>query len=110
MTDDTLAPVIPASPLLGPWVITRNISAQWLRRTTITWVERTFGRAVARAYARHRYGSDGTTSIYTTATINEVAWAVAELTGEPHPLAAAGSALDWFRNGPTRLSGKDNSL
>ncbi len=93
-----------------PWVITRNISAHWLRHTTITWVERTFGKAVASAFARHRQGRQGTTSIYTTATINEVAWAVAVLTGEPHPLATEDSALDWFRNGhPSQPSGKDDT-
>jgi site-specific recombinase XerD len=70
-----------------PWVITHGISAHWLCHTTITWVERHYGHAVAREFARHSDGIAGPTGIYTTATINEVAAAVAHLTGEPHPLA-----------------------
>ena len=34
-----------------PWVATQQISTHWLRHTTLTWVERNFGYAVARAYA-----------------------------------------------------------
>jgi hypothetical protein len=37
-----------------PWVATQQISTHWLRHTTLTWVERTFGYAVARAYAGHQ--------------------------------------------------------
>jgi hypothetical protein len=33
------------------WVHTQQISTHWLRHTTLTWVERTYGHAVARAYA-----------------------------------------------------------
>ena len=36
-----------------PWVATQQISTHWLRHTTLTWVERNFGYAVARAYAGH---------------------------------------------------------
>ena len=72
-----------------PWVATQQISTHWLRHTTLTWVERNFGYAVARAYAGHAdSGSDaGTTTTYVRASIQEVAAALAALTGEPHPLA-----------------------
>lgn len=36
-----------------PWVATQQISIHWLRHTTLTWVERNFGHAIARAYAGH---------------------------------------------------------
>jgi DDE superfamily endonuclease len=36
-----------------PWVRTQQISMHWIRHTTLTWVERNFGYAVARAYAGH---------------------------------------------------------
>lgn len=57
--------------------------------TTITWVERNFGYATARAFAAHAEptGQDGTTLIYVTATDEEVATALATRTGEPHPMA-----------------------
>ncbi|MFI5495245.1 tyrosine-type recombinase/integrase [Actinoplanes sp. NPDC051859] len=72
-----------------PWVVTQGISAHWLRHTVITWVERTFGYAVARAFAGHSPGGGdgGTTTTYIKASLAEVAAAVAALTGEPHPLA-----------------------
>ena len=40
-----------------PWVRTQQISTHWLRHTTLTWVERNFGFAVAHAYAGHTDGS-----------------------------------------------------
>ncbi|MEU1590883.1 site-specific integrase [Micromonospora sp. NPDC005710] len=72
-----------------PWVYVQQISTHWLRHTTLTWVERNFGYAVARAYAGHTdSGSDvGTTSTYVRASLQEVAAALAALTKEPHPLA-----------------------
>ena len=72
-----------------PWVRTQGISMHWIRHTTLTWVERNFGYAVARAYAGHTdRGSDaGATTTYVRATVSEVATALAALTGEPHPLA-----------------------
>ncbi|MCX2729412.1 tyrosine-type recombinase/integrase [Saccharopolyspora sp. NFXS83] len=72
-----------------PWVATQQISTHWLRHTTLTWVERHFGYAVARAYAGHTdtAGGDGTTTTYIRAGIDETAAALAALTGEPHPLA-----------------------
>ncbi|HEV2375725.1 MAG TPA: site-specific integrase [Streptosporangiaceae bacterium] len=72
-----------------PWVATQQISTHWIRHTTLTWVERNFGYAIARAYAGHSdSGSDnGATSTYVRASLSEVATALAALTGEPHPLA-----------------------
>ncbi|WP_344412648.1 site-specific integrase [Amycolatopsis minnesotensis] len=76
-----------------PWVATQQVSTHWLRHTTLTWVERNFGYAVARAYAGHDGKSDaGTTSTYVRADLAEVATALAALTGEPHPLAPAGNS------------------
>ena len=73
-----------------PWVATQQISTHWLRHTTLTWVERNFGHAVARAYAGHSGGGhgDGTTALYTRAGLDEVAAALAALTGEYHPLTS----------------------
>jgi integrase/recombinase XerC len=74
-----------------PWVRTQQVSTHWIRHTTLTWVERNFGYAVARAYAGHADsgGDAGATSTYVRATVSEVAAALAALTGEPHPLAIA---------------------
>jgi integrase/recombinase XerC len=70
-----------------PWVAVQGISTHWLRHTTLTWVERTFGYAVARAYAGHNGRRDnGTTATYVRADVYEVALALAALTAEPHPL------------------------
>jgi integrase/recombinase XerC len=71
-----------------PWVTTQQISTHWLRHTTLTWVERNFGYAIARAYAGHTDsgGDAGTTTTYVRASVQEVAAALAALTGEPHPL------------------------
>jgi integrase len=70
-----------------PWVAAQQVSTHWLRHTTLTWVERNFGYAVARAYAGHNGRSDaGTTSTYVRADVHEVASALSALTGEQHPL------------------------
>lgn len=73
----------------APWVATQQVSTHWLRHTTLTWVERHFGYAVARTFAGHADGDHraGTTATYVRASIQEVANALAALTGEPHPLA-----------------------
>jgi hypothetical protein len=56
--------------------------------SALTWVERNFGYAVARAYAGHTdSGEAGATSTYVRASLSEGAAALAALTGEPHPLA-----------------------
>jgi hypothetical protein len=34
-------------------VVTRGVTARWLRHTTVTWVERSFSEAVERAYMGH---------------------------------------------------------
>jgi hypothetical protein len=34
-----------------PWVAAQQISTHWLRHITLTWVERNFSYAIARAYA-----------------------------------------------------------
>jgi hypothetical protein len=71
-----------------PWVVSQGISTHWLRHTALTWVERNFGYAVARAYAGHTGGHDvGSTATYIRADLHEVATALAALTGEAHPLA-----------------------
>jgi integrase/recombinase XerC len=74
-----------------PWVAVQGISAHWLRHTILTWVERNFGYAVARAYAGHNDsgGEVGSTATYVRAHIGEVAAALSVLAGEPHPLASS---------------------
>lgn len=71
------------------WVRTQQVSTHWLRHTTLTWVERNFGYAVARAFAGHNDNSSaGVTATYIRADIVEVATALAALTREDHPLMA----------------------
>lgn len=71
-----------------PWVAAQQVSIHWIRHTTLTWVERHRGYAVARAFAGHNSGRDiGVTATYVRADLEEVAEALAALTGEPHPLA-----------------------
>jgi len=88
-----------------PWVAAQGISTHWLRHTTLTWVERNFGYAVARAYAGHNHSSGdvGVTTTYVRADLEEVAAALAALTGERHPLAPANAptAPDISPPGPT---------
>jgi hypothetical protein len=72
-----------------PWVATQQVSTHWLRHTTLTWVERNFGYAVARAYAGHADGGEtGATTTYIRASVQEVAAALAAMTGEAHPLGS----------------------
>lgn len=61
-----------------PWVATQQISTHWLRHTTLTWVERNFGYAIARAYAGHidSGGDAGTTTTYVRASLQEIAAAL----------------------------------
>ena len=77
------------------WVETLQVSMYWIRHTTLTWVERNFGFAVAEAYAGHEDNGRGSRSMgamatYVRAGLPEVATALAALTGEPHPLATKG--------------------
>ncbi|GAA2599350.1 hypothetical protein GCM10010435_93490 [Winogradskya consettensis] len=91
-----------------PWVAVQQITIHWIRHTTLTWVDRNISGAVAHAYAGHRDASgDDTTATYLKATLQEVAYALQSLTGEPHPLAAAdpmaamftARPLAWFTGG-----------
>ena len=71
--------------------------SHWIRHTTLTWVERRFGFAVAQAYAGHQDTSRGAramaaTGTYVRAGLPEVAIALSDLTGEQHPLAPAPGA------------------
>lgn len=70
------------------WSDRTPLTAHVLRHTAITAVERLAGEAVARAFAGHT-STSSVTGTYTTATMAEVATAVAVLTNEPHPLADA---------------------
>lgn len=72
-----------------PWVARQQISTHWLRHTTLTWVERNFGYAIAHAYAGHTDTGHGTsaTATYIRADLHEVATALAALNDEAHPLA-----------------------
>ena len=70
-----------------PWVATQGITAHWLRHTTLTWVERHFGYGTARAYAGHTDTTGPATATYIKASLQEVATALAAMTGQPHPLA-----------------------
>jgi hypothetical protein len=59
-----------------PWVRTQQISTHWIRHTTLTWVERNFGFAIAHAYAGHTDGAGDTRTATTTdvrGTLTEVA-------------------------------------
>nr|WP_083753294.1 site-specific integrase [Actinosynnema sp. ALI-1.44] len=68
-----------------PWVRIQQISTHWLRHTTLTWVERNFGYAVAHAFAGHTdSGTEpGATATYVRATLAEIAAALAALTYVP---------------------------
>ena len=63
---------------------TQGISAHWIRHPILTWVERHFGYAVARAYAGHTgSGSEaGATATYVRASLAEV------VRPRPHPFRA----------------------
>jgi integrase len=88
-----------------PWAEALGISAHWLRHTTITWVERSFGYAVARAYAGHTDTASAPTATFAKARTGEIAAALSALTGEPHPLAA----LEQQENRPTRRVGRSEA-
>lgn len=73
-----------------PTVRAQGVTTHWLRHTTLTWVERAYGYGVASAYAGHATTATrahGVTAVYIKADIHDVATALAELTGEEHPLA-----------------------
>lgn len=70
-----------------PWAEAKGVTVHWLRHTTLTFVEREFGEAVARRYAAHRDPGTTATPTYTKASIIECAEALVAVTGQPHPLA-----------------------
>jgi integrase len=72
-----------------PWVAAQGISTHWLRHTTLTWVERSFGYGIARAYAGHTDKTGPATTTYIKADLQDVATALAALTRQPHPLATS---------------------
>jgi hypothetical protein len=76
-----------------PWAGKLELSMHWLRHTTITWVERNYGYAVARAYAGHTDAYGGSTLTYIKGHPVEVAAALSVLTGEAHPFARQAQAL-----------------
>ena len=59
----------PGSATSCPGSPTQQISTHWIRHTTLTWVERNFGYAIARAYAGHTDtgGDAGATATYVRA-------------------------------------------
>ncbi|WP_327083582.1 hypothetical protein [Streptoalloteichus hindustanus] len=80
---------------------TQGISTHWLRHTTLTWVERNAGYAIARAFAGHIDGGDtGSTATYVRASLHEVATALSVLTDEHTPWRATTQTDRW---GPARF-------
>jgi len=76
-----------------PWAGKLGVSMHWLRHTTVTWVERNYGYAVARAYAGHTDAYGGSTLTYIKGHPVEVAAALSVLTGEMHPFAHQAQVL-----------------
>ncbi|MEO6085491.1 MAG: site-specific integrase [Umezawaea sp.] len=72
------------------WAGKLGVSAHWLRHTTLTWVERHFSYAVARAYAGHTDTKGGSTLTYVKGMPQEVARALSAYTRERHPMAELG--------------------
>jgi integrase len=68
------------------WAGKQGVSSHWLRHTTLTWVERHYSYAVARAYAGHTDHKRGVTLTYVKGLPRETAQALASLTNESHPL------------------------
>lgn len=68
------------------WAPRTPVTAHVLRHTSVTRVERIAGMAVAAAFAGHRPAT--VTAGYAKASVEEVATALARLTGEDHPLAS----------------------
>ncbi len=72
-----------------PWAAKLGVSMHWPRHTTLTWVERRYGHAAARAYAGHTDTKGGSTLTCIKGVPHEVARVLAAYTREPHPLAAS---------------------
>jgi len=71
-----------------PWVAAQGITTHWLRHTTLTWVERHFGYATARAYTGHTDSTGPATTTYVKADLHAVAAALAAMTDQPHPMGS----------------------
>lgn len=69
-----------------PWSVRTPVTAHVLRHTAASAVERLAGVAVAEKFLGHEPSS--VTATYTEGRLEEVAAAVATITGEAHPLAA----------------------
>jgi integrase/recombinase XerC len=69
-----------------PWSVRTPVTAHVLRHTAASAIERIAGLAVAERFLGHEPSS--VTATYTAARLEEVAAAVAVMTGEAHPLAA----------------------
>jgi integrase len=65
-----------------PWVASQQISTHWLRHTTLTWVERNFGFAVARA-GHTDPDNKATTTTYIQAELHEVRARVGDQSRDP---------------------------
>lgn len=87
LTDRTYDGIFTHAQQQVAWAQRTPLTAHVLRHTAITAVERAAGFAAAQRFAGHTPSS--VTGTYTKADVGEVAAAVALLTGEPHPLAAA---------------------
>jgi hypothetical protein len=59
----------------------------------LTWVERHFGYGIARAHAGHTDTTGPATTTYIKADLPAAASALAAMTGQPHPMAAATDAF-----------------
>lgn len=88
---DTLSLRIRTHP---SWAAALQFSVQRLRHTTLTWIEREFGVAIAHAYAGHTTRSTaraGTTFTYITPSIVEIAEALSDSPeNHTHSLGAIG--------------------
>ncbi|HET9898919.1 MAG TPA: site-specific integrase [Streptosporangiaceae bacterium] len=73
-----------------PWVRAQQVSMHWIRHTTLTWVERNFGYAVAQAYAGHTSQAGDATSTYVRPSLHEVATALSVLTSDRPPGSCPG--------------------
>ncbi|MGH9212470.1 MAG: hypothetical protein ACRD2C_17610 [Acidimicrobiales bacterium] len=71
------------------WADCTPVSAHVLRHTAITAVGRLAGYPAAQAFAGHTPPS--VTGLYMQASIQDLATAIAILTGQPHPLAQPAS-------------------
>lgn len=69
-----------------PFAARLGVTPHSLRHTAVGMVESIAGYAIARQFARHHSNREVTTT-YLQRDIHDVAWAIQQLTEEPHPLA-----------------------